>query len=220
MSGARLAMAGEAGPHPPREAGIAGLAPRGVLLDLTDMAVGDEHALLPGEAASFDHADVMVRRQSGAARGLARRLLAVLGARHAMIGRSPSRAPIWPSGFVGSLAHDASSAAAAVARRSDIVALGIDMEPNELLPAQIAGCVATPTERRRHAPAVLASRALFVAKEAVFKAVYPLDGVFLDFTDIEVDLMHGVAETATGRSVRIAVASSRRHIVALAHIAA
>jgi 4'-phosphopantetheinyl transferase EntD len=44
---------------------------------------------------------------------------------------------------------------------------------------------------------------LFAAKEAVYKAQFPLDRSFLEFQDIEVDLARGQAATRTGRIVAI-----------------
>jgi 4'-phosphopantetheinyl transferase EntD len=63
--------------------------------------------------------------------------------------------------------------------------------------------VATPTERRRYAASILRSRLLFAVKEAIYKAQYPSDGVFLDFHDIEVDLELNRAVTRSGRTFAI-----------------
>jgi len=48
--------------------------------------------------------------------------------------------------------------------------------------------VATPTERDQYPADLPKSRPLFVIKEAVYKVTNPLDGVFLDFHDVAVDL--------------------------------
>ena len=67
-------------------------------------------------------------------------------------------------------------------------------------------------------PARETSRVLFAVKEAVYKAVHPLDGIFLDFPDVEVDLAAGIARTSYGRTVPVRVATGP-HIVALAYLA-
>ena len=63
--------------------------------------------------------------------------------------------------------------------------------------------VATPHERRRIDDDPLKAKLLFAVKEAVYKAVYPLDRVFLEFGDIEVDLAAGTATTRTGRTLTL-----------------
>ena len=67
-------------------------------------------------------------------------------------------------------------------------AVGIDIEPAVPLPPDMLELIATPQELRKIADDPLRGKLLFAAKEAVYKAVYPLDRVFLEFRDIEVDL--------------------------------
>jgi 4'-phosphopantetheinyl transferase EntD len=84
------------------------------------------------------------------------------------------------------LAHDSIVAIAAVGRRHDIAALGIDIEPVENLPFEL-DLIATPRERLKISSYRYGGRLLFTAKEAVYKAVHPLDNVFLEHHDVEVD---------------------------------
>lgn len=189
-----------------------------LLLGQCAIRAGDEHALRPDEAVSFQSAVAKVRRQSGAARLIARSLLELIGEAPSSIPRSLSGAPLWPSGIVGSLAHDETMAVAVIARRSDIAAVGVDIEPDEPLASDLVMVVATSSERRRYDQALLASRRLFAAKEAVFKATFPIDGVFLDFHDIEVDFAAGVATVASGRRVNVRMHDAE-HLIALAYIA-
>jgi 4'-phosphopantetheinyl transferase EntD len=58
---------------------------------------------------------------------------------------------------------------------------------------------------------------LFSIKEAVYKAVYPLDGVFLDHRDVEVCLASRTAIVRNGRIVNFRYCSAA-HIVTLAFI--
>src|SRR5260370_1966769 len=86
---------------------LAALVPAGVLIGHRRIAVGDEHALLQAEATPFATCALKVRRQSGAARIVARRLLGALGEPDAALPRSASGAPVWPFCIVGSIApHD------------------------------------------------------------------------------------------------------------------
>src|SRR3989440_8524351 len=101
----------------------------GIMIGHRLISPGDEHALLPEEAPAFASSVVKVRRASGAARIVARQLLARLGYRQCPLPKAPSGAPIWPAGVVGSLTHDSRVAVAAVATSRDVGALGIDVEP-------------------------------------------------------------------------------------------
>jgi len=199
------------------EALIASLAKPGILLSHRFIAEGDEHALMAREAPFFERAVVSVRRQSGAARLVARSLLENLDHFGFAITKEPSGAAVWPSGIVGSMAHDDTIAIAAVARVTDYSCLGLDIEPAEELPAGLVELVSTPAERRRYDSRFLAQRHLFVAKEAVFKAVHPADGIFLDHHHIDIDLQGGVGSTSYGRIVKVEVAAGAGHVIALAY---
>ncbi len=197
------------------QSAIAVLAPPGVMIGHRLIAPGDELALMPQEAPAFAGSVVKVRRASGAARLIARELLARLGFAGCAVPKASSGAPLWPNGVVGSLAHDSRVAIAAVALRSHVGALGIDIEPAEPLPPDLLDLVATPQERRSLGRDPYQGRLLFVAKEAVYKAVYPLDRTFLDHHDVHVDLIRQTATVPSGRTVdlRFCIAS---HLIALA----
>ncbi|TIN50339.1 MAG: 4'-phosphopantetheinyl transferase, partial [Mesorhizobium sp.] len=51
------------------------------------------------------------------------------------------------------------------------------------------------------------------AKEAVYKAVYPLDREVLGYEDITVDLNAGQATTKTGRKARLVYCAAPRVVV-------
>jgi 4'-phosphopantetheinyl transferase EntD len=191
---------------------LASIAPPGVLIGHRLIKEGDEHALLAVERASFCPSAPQIYRQSGAARIVARRLLRALGLSAVALPRSISGAPAWPSGVVGSLAHDNEVAVAAIARSGQFSALGIDVEPAIPLTPELVKLIATPTERRWYPRAVIESRLLFVVKESIFKALHPHEGVFLDFQDIEVDLSSNRGRTGTGQEVEIAFTSSPRFV--------
>ena len=101
----------------------------------------------------------------------------------------------------------------------DVAAMGIDVEPAELLPPDLLEMVATPQERRRLGDDPYRGRLLFAAKEAVYKAVYPLDRIFLDYHDVEVDLAERKAVVSNGRVVELRVCIAA-HLVVLALIRA
>lgn len=177
---------------------------------------GDENALSAAEAAPLGGAVVSVRQASGAARIVARRLLCDLGAEGPLeLPRLPSGPPHWPAGFVGSLAHDEAVAVAAVARTGALRGVGIDVEPALPLPEELLDMVAAPAERDALAGDLIEARLLFCAKEAVYKATNPIDGLFLEHRDVEVLLACGTASTRTGHALRLFLCRSPR-LLALA----
>jgi 4'-phosphopantetheinyl transferase EntD len=175
----------------------------GVIIGYRAISPGDEHALLPEEAAAFAKSVVKVRRASGAARIVARELLASIGLPQCPLPKGEGGAPVWPVGVVGSLSHHSSVAVAAIASSRDFSALGIDIEPAETLPPEILDLVTTPQERSHIDEDPCGGRLLFAAKEAVYKALYPLDRIFLDHHDVEVSLSRGQAAVRNGRIVKL-----------------
>jgi 4'-phosphopantetheinyl transferase EntD len=195
------------------------MAPPTIVLGCRTITIGDELALAPDEARSITATLMPARRASGAARIVARELLSRLGVPCAAIPKSPSGQPLWPAGVTGSLAHDDTIAAAAVARLRDISALGIDVEPAAPLPPDVLSLVARPEELAGLPGQPCAGRIVFAAKEAVYKALHPLDGVPLEYEDIHVDLRRGQATTRTDRVVQLRYVVSTR-IVTLAFVEA
>lgn len=188
----------------------------GIKVDHRIISRGDEDALLPDEAEAFQRSLVQVRRASGAARIVARALLAQFGHGAAAIPKSRSGPPIWPAGFLGSLAHDSRIAIAAVAAPGAAAGIGIDIEPAVGLDPKLLDLIVTPRERRSIHCDPYAGRSFFVAKEAVYKAVFPTDHRFLEHKDIEVDLVNQTARVSDGRVVKIKSCGST-HLVALAY---
>lgn len=182
---------------------LAALAHSGLLAGCRALQPGDEFQLFPCEAGPLIGAIASVRRASGAARLVARTLLTRLGSPTIELARTISGAPQWPTGFVGSMAHDAEFAVAVVAANSSVASVGIDVEPKAPLPAELIQIVATPFELTLLRGDLVSARLLFCIKEAVYKATHPLDGVFLDYHDIEVDLGSMTARTRSGYSLRV-----------------
>jgi 4'-phosphopantetheinyl transferase EntD len=145
----------------------------------------------PGEEDLIARAVDGRRREFVTARRLARMALADLGYPAAPIRTGPHREPLWPAGVVGALTHCTGYRAAAVARRTDLAAVGIDAEPNAPLPEGVARSIIRPAEAvrleqlARHTPDLHWDRLLFSAKESVYKAWFPLTGRWLGFEDAE-----------------------------------
>ncbi len=130
------------------------------------------------------------RRDFAAGRACARRALERLGWTGFAVAAGPQREPLWPPGVVGAITHCRGYCAAAVARSTDVRSVGIDAELRAPLPAGVAELVCTETERRQAAELTGDHWAtvLFSAKEAVYKAWYPLTRRWLDYTDAELTI--------------------------------
>lgn len=188
---------------PSLQSAIGALCFPGVMVGHRLISPGDENALLPEETPAFVSSVPKVRRASGAARIVARQLLKDLGQPECALPKGSGGAPTWPAGVVGSLAHDTRVAVAAVGRCDDVGAIGIDVEPAESLPPELLELVATPQERLRMDDDPYQGRLLFVAKEAVYKAVYPLDQRFLDHHDVQINFADRKAIVRNGRVVEL-----------------
>jgi 4'-phosphopantetheinyl transferase EntD len=182
---------------------IGSLTVPGLLIGHRMISQGDDLTLLPQEKESLSFLTLERRRASGAARHVARKLMNSMGFAELPILRGTDGAPIWPSGIVGSMAHDDRIAVASVGLQRDLDTVGIDIESVDPLPPDMLELIATPMEQRAIADNPLGAKLLFVIKEAVYKAVYPLDHKFLDFHDIDVDLANHLATTMTGRTLAL-----------------
>ncbi|WP_051722732.1 4'-phosphopantetheinyl transferase [Streptomyces albus] len=159
----------------------------------------------PEEEALVARAVHKRRAEFRTVRRCARAALASFGVPPAPLLRGSRGEPRWPAGFVGSMTHCAGYRGAAVARSTEFVSLGIDAEPDDPLPGEVLALVSLPEERDRlarqeadgEAAAVRADRLLFSAKEAVFKAWYPLTGRELDFAEASVSFGYTTARSGT-----------------------
>lgn len=160
--------------------------------------------LFPEEESMVARAVEKRRREFATARTCARGALAFLGVRPTPILLGERGAPQWPPGIVGSITHCAGYRAAAVARTRDIVTIGVDAEPDDVLPDGILDAVSLAAERARLAelaaslPGTRWDRLLFCAKEAVYKAWFPLARRWLGFEDADITI-NGVDGTFSAR---------------------
>jgi 4'-phosphopantetheinyl transferase EntD len=146
--------------------------------------------LLPEEKGELPRMVEKRRREFAAGRACARRALAQLGWPAFPLLSGSSREPLWPPGVVGSLTHCAGYCACAVAPASQLSSVGIDAEPNVPLPAGVEPLICTGRELASlpALPGVNWPTVLFSAKEAVYKAWFPLTHRWLDFLDAEISV--------------------------------
>jgi 4'-phosphopantetheinyl transferase EntD len=147
---------------------------------------------LAQEEAPFAERMIERRRQEFAAgRASAHRALRRLGAADAPIRVAERREPVWPQGVVGSITHCEGFCAAVVGHATIIAGLGIDAEPARALDLETRDLVLTAAEQEGLSqlplpPGVWATVG-FVAKEALFKAIYPRWGREIAFEDVLLD---------------------------------
>lgn len=102
--------------------------------------------------------------------------------------------PVFPQGVTGSLTHTEGFRAAIVGRSSRFRSLGIDAEPAANLPEGVFNTIALPEEQRRVRKLARTTgmrhldKVLFSAKEATYKAWFPLTHRFLDFDQANIDV--------------------------------
>jgi 4'-phosphopantetheinyl transferase EntD len=97
--------------------------------------------------------------------------------------------PCWPDGVVGSLTHCTGYRGAVVGRSAAVRSVGVDAEPHDVLPHGVLDAITL--EEERHEIAALPKglhwdRILFCAKEATYKAWYPLTKRWLGFEDAHI----------------------------------
>ncbi|MFN3936375.1 MAG: 4'-phosphopantetheinyl transferase, partial [Gemmobacter sp.] len=143
----------------------------------------------PVEAAGVALAVPRRRAEFAAGRLAARAAMARLGMPAMPIPMGADRAPVWPEGLAGSITHTGGLALAAVAMRREVRSIGIDAEPDEAMPGAVTDVICRAAERRwcaGQADPARAARAIFVAKEAVYKAQFPLSRTVFGFEVIEI----------------------------------
>ena len=135
------------------------------------------------------------RRERGALLGRARRkattialanILSSIGLPATEPRSLPSGGRAWPVGFTGSVSHRGSKVVAVIVSTDYAKSVGIDMESyrgaHDLLAVDgLADTDELPTDAGPEGAVIL-----FSAKEAVFKAVYPVVGVCVGFSDVTV----------------------------------
>lgn len=146
-------------------------------------------APLPEEEALVARSVAKRRNEFVTVRYCARQAMSQLGLPPVPILKGDRGEPCWPDGVVGSLTHCKGFRGAVVGRRSEVRSLGIDAEPHDVLPDGVLDAISLPVERRELAalPAELHwDRILFCAKEATYKAWYPLTHRWLGFEDAHI----------------------------------
>ncbi len=167
-------------------------------IGVTDPAVTS--TLWPEEAAAVSRAIPKRETEFAAGRHAAREALAQLGLEPMAIPQGADRAPVWPEGITGSISHCAHCCIAVAAHKADYQSLGVDVEPATPLDADLIDVICTPSEQAWLADqpnSGLAAKLIFSAKEAFYKAQYPLTGEVIGFDAVTVAITDSRFEATT-----------------------
>lgn len=166
-----------------------------ILTDPKSKDMANFEILDPQEQTLVSHSVDRRKAEFGDARWCAHRALAELGVVDAgPILKGERGMPLWPAGFTGSMTHTEGFRAAVAAPIAKVRSLGIDAEPNSVLPEGVLEQIARAGELEGllalHGdfPDLHVDRLLFCAKEATYKAWFPMTHRWLGFEDAQIDI--------------------------------
>jgi 4'-phosphopantetheinyl transferase EntD len=122
----------------------------------------------------------------------AKNVFAAYGMTNVQLLRNDHREPIWPNGFVGSISHCKDICGAYIAKKTNLKALGFDIENIRPLKQDITDLICTAQEKSLlakeislpyHALLIL----LFSLKEAIFKCVFADQKIRIGFHDCSIE---------------------------------
>jgi 4'-phosphopantetheinyl transferase EntD len=144
---------------------------------------------LPQEEALIARSVAKRRNEFVTVRHCARLAMKELGMPPVPILKGEKGEPCWPDGVVGSLTHCEGFRGAAVGRHDAVRSVGIDAEPHGVLPDGVLDAISLPAERfeiNALPEGLHWDRILFCAKEATYKAWFPVTRRWLGFEDAHI----------------------------------
>ncbi|MFV9633338.1 4'-phosphopantetheinyl transferase family protein [Mycobacterium neumannii] len=185
-----------------------GLAAAEVYRDPPDLApLPEEEPLVARSVAKRRNEFVTVRY-------CARQALSEIGVGPVPILKGEKGEPRWPDGIVGSLTHCEGYRGAVVGRQAEVRSVGIDAEPHGVLPDGVLDAISLPAERTelQQLPGELHwDRILFCAKEATYKAWFPVTRRWLGFEDAHIVFDVDNSGTSGGFVSRILIDPAAMH---------
>jgi 4'-phosphopantetheinyl transferase EntD len=178
-----------------------------VLPNVADLACAELYSDPPGLAPMAEEEPLIERSVAKrrnefiTVRYCARIALGELGFAPVPILKGEKGEPCWPDGVVGSLTHCTGYRGAVVGRDGAVRSVGVDAEPHDVLPEGVLDAISLPAERAEIAalPSVVHwDRILFCAKEATYKAWFPLTKRWLGFEDAHI--IFGVDDSGSAGS--------------------
>ncbi len=153
-------------------------------------AIADHSAeLFDEELSSITQAIAKRREEFATGRWLARRTMRELDIPAGVIHRGKQRQPLWPAGSHGSITHADDIAAVAIGDTDSCRSIGIDLERWSRVTPELHSKLLTANELAALADQPEAAAGLlFSAKEAGYKATFPLADRFIGFHEAEIDV--------------------------------
>ena len=192
----------ESSPFPNRSIILDDICPPGVVaVELTGSARASE--LYPQERNETTTFGEKRLSEFSAGRLCAKLALAELGIVNFPLQMNNDRRPRWPDGIVGSISHTRDYCAALVARATDISAIGFDVECTDRIGEELWDALFTSRERDRLRALLPTQRPIdatiiFSAKEAFYKCHFAQSPSWLDFTDVEIEILPGAVDGSAG----------------------
>jgi 4'-phosphopantetheinyl transferase EntD len=144
---------------------------------------------------AFDHVEERTvrkaverrRNEFRAGRRLAREALSKLGCPACSLPPDHDRLPQWPLGFLGTISHSGNLCAVHVGRVCQLAGIGVDIERLHHMGSTLRALICRPDEIECASMDYDVDTLLrFVAKEALYKACFPVTREFLTFHDVRI----------------------------------
>ncbi len=149
--------------------------------------------IYPEEEALVHEAHPKRRQTFIAGRVCARRVLAELGITDSPLLIGNNRAPLWPEGIVGSIAHTEKCCGVVAARQEAVASLGLDIESQSRMHSGLWSEMCNPEELSwletvPHAERQAMATVIFSAKESLYKCQHPLSSCWVGFMDAAISI--------------------------------
>jgi 4'-phosphopantetheinyl transferase EntD len=152
------------------------------------------------------------RAEFRAGRSYAREALAQVGCPRSKILKDRRGAPLWPSGYRGSISHTDGLAIAVAAPHAYFRGLGLDVETVAPVDKDLEPFIFHPEELleipRWEGCDVDPSKCMFSAKEAFIKLYYSMENILLDFLDVRISFDKSLNEYSAYTSDPTVMATS------------
>ena len=160
------------------------MVPAGVAAAVDLMADEAEPFEYGEEGQHLANAVTARRNEFIAGRRCARAALAQIGHAPCAVPTDADGLPVWPDGAVGSISHSRGLCCAVAASADGRLSLGIDLEKTTRLSARAMERVVHPLEASFVGEDQVRGSLLFSAKEAFYKAQFPVWGAQPNFKDL------------------------------------
>ena len=162
---------------------------RDVSIAVTDPKV-PQPVLMASEQSAVARAVPSRQLEFAAGRAVARTAMRGLGVTPCALPAGEDRAPIWPVGVVGTISHTATACAAVVAHAGDWRGLGVDIEDAAPLNQELVSAICSDREldRIKGRDQLRLAKLIFSAKEAAYKAQYPISKLLFGFYHLDITL--------------------------------